>query len=88
MNPYKQKNIKIKEIKITQRKTLCVVIPECFYQGSTVFENMDSRLKISGMTAGVDFHLNFRHDDWGRWEKKIHDLMYFGCHPTPNYYLF
>jgi len=37
MNPYKQKNIKIKEIKITQRKTLCVVIPECFYQGSRVF---------------------------------------------------
>ncbi len=37
MNPYKQKNIKIKEIKITQRKTLCVVIPECFYQESELF---------------------------------------------------
>jgi len=36
------------------------VTPEWFYQGSTVFENqrksknLDSRLKISGMTAGGD----------------------------------
>jgi len=36
------------------------LIPECFYQGSTVFKNqrrsknLDSRLKISGMTEGVD----------------------------------
>jgi hypothetical protein len=61
------------------------VTPEWFYQGSTVFENqrksknLDSRLKISGMTAGgdsrqnisgmtegVDSRLNFRNGKNGK----------------------
>jgi len=44
------------------------VTPEWFYQGSMVLKqkkgkNVDSRLKISGMTDGVDSPLNFRHDE-------------------------
>jgi hypothetical protein len=37
---------------------LFIVISECFYQESTVFKNIDTRLKISGMTERGTSPLN------------------------------
>ncbi len=57
------------------RVNLESVTPECLYQGSIVFKNqrksknVDSRLKISGMTDDVDASLNFGHD---RGERDCH----------------
>jgi len=45
------------------------VAPECLCEESTVFKNMDSRLKISGMTEGVDFRLYFGSDRTMRGKK-------------------